>query len=244
MYELASNRGRQGLALVLEIGLDAVAAALERVLGVLGRPAESLVELGGGAVADLADAPGDGQAAMGTADRAVVVATGEVRVGPDGPDLHGAQADLLGRGRRAHGDDDGPVHPVGAVTHHSRARIPPIEPPTTPAQRSMPSRSARATSTAHLVPDGDHREARAVAAGRRRPGRPGRSCPGSHRAHWGRPRSSGRCRSARPGPISASHHPAVGWPGPAGPAAWESPVRACRTRTALSAVPLRSPQVS
>jgi len=36
----------------------------------------------------------------------------------------------------------------GYVTAHSRARCPPIEPPTTHAHRSMPSASARAASTA------------------------------------------------------------------------------------------------
>ena len=36
----------------------------------------------------------------------------------------------------------------GAMTAHSRARIPPMEPPTTAAQRPMPSASARAISTA------------------------------------------------------------------------------------------------
>lgn len=35
----------------------------------------------------------------------------------------------------------------GKLTAHSRTRIPPIEPPTTAAHRSMPRTSARAAST-------------------------------------------------------------------------------------------------
>lgn len=50
--------------------------------------------------------------------------------------------------------------------------------------------------------------------------------------------------SARPGPISRSHHPGVGWPGPAGPAAWLSPVSACSTSTALDPSGAGRPQVS
>ena len=49
---------------------------------------------------------------------------------------------------------------------------------------------------------------------------------------------------AAPGPISGSHHPGVGWPGPAGPAAWESPVSAWRTSTAFDRVASRVPHVS
>jgi len=47
-----------------------------------------------------------------------------------------------------------------------------------------------------------------------------------------------------PGPIIPSHQPAMTWPGPAGPAAWESPVRAWRTRTPLLRSDSSSPQVS
>ncbi len=90
---------------------------------------------------------------------------------------------------------------------------------------------------AHHVADRDDREARAVRpAGRRVDRRPVRSSPGSRRARWRTRRSSGRCRWPRPGPMSPSHQPGAGWPGPLGPAAWRSPVRAWHTSTALAAV--------
>ena len=62
-----------------------------------------------------------------------------------------------------------------------------------------------------------------------------RWCPGSRRARSGTPRRSGRCRSARPGPMMPSHQPTSPCPGPAGPAAWLSPVSACSTSTAFDA---------
>ena len=49
---------------------------------------------------------------------------------------------------------------------------------------------------------------------------PGRWCPGSRRGRWRTRRTSGRCRWPCPGRSAASHQPRVGWPGPAGPAAW------------------------
>src|SRR6478735_2440493 len=47
-----------------------------------------------------------------------------------------------------------------------------------------------------------------------------------------------------PGPIIPSHHPGWQWPGPAGPAAWLSPVSACSTSTALSRAGSSVPHVS
>src|SRR5699024_11824716 len=47
---------------------------------------------------------------------------------------------------------------------------------------------------------------------------------------------------ARPAPPRPAHPPGAGWPGPAGPATWLSPVRACRISTALE--PSYVPQVS
>ena len=47
-----------------------------------------------------------------------------------------------------------------------------------------------------------------------------------------------------PGPTMSFHHPASRWPGPAGPAAWLSPVSACSTSTALSRAASSVPQVS
>lgn len=121
--------------------------------------------------------------------------------------------------------------------------MPPIEPPTTAAHRPMPRASASAASAATW--------SRTVRYGNRDPqGRP--SGPGEEGPvlPWQPPSTFGATTnhrsvsSARPGPTSASHQPGVGWPGPAGPAAWLSPVRACRTRTALEESAARCPQVS
>ena len=64
----------------------------------------------------------------------------------------------------------------GAVIAHSSTCMPPIEPPTTAAQRSMPSSRAKAACARDLVADGEEREARAPldAVGRERGG-PGRA---------------------------------------------------------------------
>ena len=75
-----------------------------------------------------------------------------------------------------------------------------------------------------------------TACRRRGAGGRGRSCPGSRRGRWRTRRSSSSVSSALPGPMRASHHPAVGWPSMSGPAAWLSPVRAWQTSTALLAV--------
>ena len=109
------------------------------------------VELELGAVADLPDAAGDRRArARAVAGLGVVVvAAAEVRVGSDRADLQRAQRDLLG-GRRRAARDDHRARRRGrdTSTAHSSTRMPPIEPPTTAAHRSMPSASASAASTA------------------------------------------------------------------------------------------------
>ena len=90
---------------------------------------------------------------------------------------------------------------------------------------------------AHPVADRHHREAappRLAVVGVR--ARRARWCPGSRRARWRTRRTSGRCRSAGPGPMRLSHQPGVGCPGASGPAAWLSPVRAWHTSTALRRV--------
>ena len=122
----------------------------------------------------------------------------------------------------------------GEPTAHSRARMPPIEPPSDRGERSMPSASASAPSAATW--------SRTVISGNRRAQRPpvrrrsttARWCPGSRRARWPPPRTTGRCRAGAPGPISPSHQPGVGCPGPVGPTTCASPVSACSTSTALS----------
>ena len=115
--------------------------------------------------------------------------------------------------------------------------MPPIDPPTTASHRAMPRWSATAAWVRTMSRIGDDREASSRRACRWS-GRstPGRSCPGSRRARSRTRRSSGRCRGHGPGPISPSHQPAVGWPGPLGPVAWRSPVRAWHTSTALRGV--------
>ena len=56
-----------------------------------------------------------------------------------------------------------------------------------------------------------------------------------------------KCRSVSigsAGPTTPSHQPGVGWPRPAGPARWLSPVQAWQTSTALDPVASNSPHVS
>ena len=130
---------RQLLTVMLQVGLDRVAATLQRVLFALALPAEALLELRTGAVAEMTDPAGDGQSVDGPVRGLVVVATVKRRVGSNGPDLQGAQRDLIGRGGRADGEDDGTGHTLGAPTHHSRTRIPPMEPPMTQAHCAIPS---------------------------------------------------------------------------------------------------------
>src|SRR5690349_21909441 len=89
---------------VLEVRLDRVPTAGERVLVPLVTTPEPQIELGLRAVADLSDAARDRQPDVRTvADRrVVVVALAELRVGADGAYLQRAQRDLLGaRGRTA-----------------------------------------------------------------------------------------------------------------------------------------------
>ena len=113
--------------------------------------------------------------------------------------------------------------------------MPPIEPPTTAAQRSMPSASANARLRGDLVADGDVRE---PAAPLRR-GRgasedgPGRALAAAEHVRRDDEPAVGvdrRARGRRRRPTSRR----CGCPGPAGPTTCESPVRACSTSTALS----------
>ncbi len=130
----------------------------------------------------------------------------------------------------------------GNDTAHSSARWPPIDPPTTLAQRSMPSVSASAASTTTW--------SRIVMAGKREPY--GTPVTGSIDAGpvvpWQPPSTLGQTTKNRsvstglPGPTMSSHQPVCRWPGPAGPATWLSPVSAWSTSTALSCVRVqRSP---
>src|SRR5207237_427958 len=85
-----------------EIGLDGVAATAERVLVLLGSPAEAHLELRLAAITQVADPPGQAHPHVGAfAGRGVVVVPApEAGIGADGVDLDLAQGDLLGRGSR------------------------------------------------------------------------------------------------------------------------------------------------
>ena len=91
----------------------------------------------------------------------------------------------------------------GYVTAHSRARMPPIDPPTTSGPGVDPERVGERGLGRDLVADGHEREPRAPRRAVRGRRRRARSCPGSRPARWRPRRTSGRCRAARPGPISA-----------------------------------------
>ena len=176
----------------------------------------------------------------------VVVAAAPARVEPDRPPADRTPRDLLGGGLRARGDGDERAHPV-------RVRDAPLE-HLHPAHRaadhasasgSTPRWSARrawARTMSRIVTTGKRRAVRP--AGRPDRATPGRSSPGSRRARWRTRRSTGRCRAAARVRRRPPTSPGVGWPGPAGPAAWLSPVQAWQTRTALEAVASSVPQVS
>ena len=131
----------------------------------------------------------------------------------------------------------------GSSIAHSRARMPPIEPPITACQRKMPKRMASCRSAAT--------RSRMVKAGKRGPqGRPSGAGLEGPLLPWQPPNTLGQSTKkrsvsrARPGPIRSSHQPGAPWPGPAGPAAWLSPLKPCSSSTALSAAPFSWPQLS
>ena len=189
--------------MVLEVRLDGVAATGERVLVALVVAAEARVELELGAVADLADTAGDRHADVGTVavGRVVVVAAPPLR------DPRGSRAPAASRARSA------PPSPwrrtrrrsrcatrSGNPTAHSSARMPPIEPPTTAAQRSMPRCRRATTSTTTWSRIVITREARAVRAAVGRGSTTGRSCPGTRRARSGTRRRTRSVSIGAPGP--------------------------------------------
>ena len=176
----------------------------------------------------------------------VVVAAAPVRVGADGAHLHVAQRDLLGGRLRADRDHDRARRRARAGRPPTRARA------CRPSTRRPPRTTGRCRARRPARPR--PRPGRGSwCAGSRDPVRAGRcrassttarSCPGSRRARWGTPRRTGRCRSAHPGPMVPSHQPTSPCPGPAGPAAWLSPVSACSTSTAFDASGASVPHVS
>ena len=132
----------------------------------------------------------------------------------------------------------------GNATAHSSARWPPIEPPTTAAQRGMPRWSASAASTTTW--------SRIVTVGKREPY--GAPVSGSSDAGpvlpWQPPSTLGQMTKnrsvsiGRPGPTTGSHQPSRRWPGPAGPAAWLSPVSAWSSSSAFEPSAASVPHVS
>ena len=94
-------------AVVLEVGLDRVATAQQRLLAVLIATAEPGVEFFAGSVTHLADRPSDGETARGALAEFVVVALGEAGVAADRAGLYRTQGDLVGRGLRTDSDDHG-----------------------------------------------------------------------------------------------------------------------------------------
>src|SRR6478609_3259418 len=122
--------------------------------------------------------------------------------------------------------------------------MPPIDPPTTANQRSTPSASASATSSATW--------SRMVVTGNRDPYGPPPPATSDDGpvVPWHPPSTLGHTTKKRsvsigqPGPMVPSHHPTSPWPGSAGPAAWLSPVSAWSTSTAFDASGASSPHVS
>ena len=107
------------------------------------------------------------------------------------------------RGRGARGEHQRSSRPgPGTAIAHSSARMPPIDPPRTAANRVDAELVGQPRLDAHLVADGDPRKARPH-GGRPAPTTTARSCPGSRRARSPRPRTSARCRARAPGPTSA-----------------------------------------
>ena len=163
--------GRELLAVVLEVRLDRVATTVERLLVALAAATEAFVELELGPVRDLADPACERHPAPRTLARAP--RRSSRRRGSS--DRHGWRGSAASTSaissavaRAPHAITTACGTRSGNATAHSSARWPPIDPPTTAAHRAMPSRSASAASTHHLVADRHDREARAVRRARGR----------------------------------------------------------------------------
>jgi hypothetical protein len=121
--------------------------------------------------------------------------------------------------------------------------MPPIEPPMTAAHRSMPSSSEKAAWAAtwsRMVRCGN-REPHSTASG---PKDDGPVLPWQPPSMLGATTNQRSVSTARPGPTTPPHQPAVRWPWLAWPTTWLSPVSACSSSTALSRAGESSPQVS
>ena len=107
----------------------------------------------------------------------------------------------------------------GNMIAHSRTCMPPIEPPTTACQRAMPSESASsacARTMSRIVTTGNRSAYGLPSDGSGDAGPVVPWQPPSTFAHTTKYLS---VSIGLPGPMSPSHQPGVGWPGPAGPAA-------------------------
>ena len=234
-------------ALVLEVALDRVPPARERVLVALAAAAEALLELELGAVAHRAD-PARDRHARGAVPRPAARRSSRRR----------GSSDRLRIARTCSEHERDLARPSPSPRTRSRPRC-------RPARGTRPPTRGRASRPSIRRRRAAHRRCRAGrrARPRRRPGRgssrsgsasrrggrrppatPDRSCPGSRRARWGRPRSTGRCRSRARGRSGRPTSRPRGGPDPAGPAAWLSPVSACSTSTAFDRCSSSVPQVS
>ena len=132
----------------------------------------------------------------------------------------------------------------GSPTAHSSACIPPIEPPSDRRPHVDAERVGQPHLCGDLVADREVREARRPLVAVRRDARRARSSPGSRPACSARSTNHRSVSMARTGADDVVP-PALGrMPRAGGPRTWLSPVRACRTRTALSRAGLSSPHVS
>eukprot|EP00611_Tribonema_gayanum_P017003 TRINITY_DN29522_c0_g1_i1.p1 TRINITY_DN29522_c0_g1~~TRINITY_DN29522_c0_g1_i1.p1 ORF type:complete len:346 (+),score=10.01 TRINITY_DN29522_c0_g1_i1:188-1225(+) len=131
----------------------------------------------------------------------------------------------------------------GWLIAHSSDCIPPIDPPITAAQRSMPRVSVRArcTSTWSRIVTNGKREPHSWPSGAEEAGP---VVPWQPPSMFGATTYQRSVSIALPGPTIPDHQPPVGCPGPGEPITWLSPVRACTMRRAFDRSALRVPQVS
>ena len=104
--------GQQLAGVVVEVGLDLVAAADGGVLLALMGPSEAGVEFGGAAVGRVRQRPGQAQAPHGADGVGVVVAVEEEGVRHDGELLEVAPGELVGGGRGAGGHEHQVAYPL------------------------------------------------------------------------------------------------------------------------------------
>jgi len=131
----------------------------------------------------------------------------------------------------------------GYMTAHSRACMPPIEPPATASRRSMPrcltSMCCKRTMSAMVMPGNDSAYGLPVAGLME----DGPVVPRQPPSTFEQIMKYLLVSKALPGPIMLSHQPGLPSSGQM-PAACASPVKACTIRMALSRAAFRVPYVS